>query len=62
MLCLEAPRDIQQITDGTETADEVVEIKNPVGWVRSLVHQQEQTEVDLWQLWEVSGSAMDQMN
>ena len=62
MLCLEAPQDIRQITDGTEPADEVVEVENPTGWVRSLVHHQERAEADLWQLWEVSGSALDRTN
>jgi len=62
MLRLEAPRDVQQITDGTEPVDEVVEVKNPTGWVRFRVHQQEQAEADLRQLWEVSGSALDRTN
>jgi len=62
MLCLEAPRNTQQITDGSESKDEVVEIENPTGWVRSLVHQQEQAEADLQQLWELSGSTLDRTN
>jgi len=62
MLRLEAPRDVRQIRDGTEPMDEVVEVENPAGWVRSLVHQQEQAEADLRQLWEVSGSALDRTN
>jgi len=62
MLRLEAPQDIRQITDGTEPADEVVEVENPAGWVRSLIHHQERAEADLRQLWEVSGSALDRTN
>jgi len=62
MLRLEAPRNIPQITDGTESTDELLEIENPTGWVRSLVHQQEQAKADLQQLWELSGSALDRMN
>ena len=62
MLGLEAPQDIRQIADGTEPVDKVVEVENPAGWVRSLVHQQEQAKADLRQLWEVSGSTLDRTN
>jgi len=37
MLCLEAPRDLLQITDGTPTPEQAVEINNPVVWVRTMV-------------------------
>jgi len=62
MLRLEAPQDIRQITDGVEPMDEVVEFENPTGWVRSLVHQQEQAEVDLRQRWEESRSTLNRTN
>jgi len=53
MLRLEAPRDLVQITNGTDPTEEAVEISNPASWVRSLVHQQQQAEDDLRQLQEL---------
>jgi len=46
MLRLEAPRDVLQITDGTRTVEEAVEVPNPAVWMRALVRQQRQAEDD----------------
>jgi len=59
MLRLEAPRDLLQITSGTPKPEQVVEIANPVVWVRTLVHQQRQAENDLRRLTELCGDAYD---
>ena len=59
MLRLEAPRDLVQITNGTDPTEEAVEISNPASWVRSLVHQQQQAEDDLRQLQELCGTTID---
>jgi len=40
MLRLEAPRDLLQITSGTPSLEQAVELANPAVWVRTLVHQQ----------------------
>jgi len=36
MLCLEAPNDILQITDGTSPEADAVEVTNPAVWIRTL--------------------------
>jgi len=60
MLRLEAPRDVLQITDGTEPAEEALEIVNPATWLRALVKQQKQAEQDLAQLIHLCGNTIDQ--
>jgi len=50
MLRLEAPRDVLQITDGTEQEEGTLEITNPATWLRALAKQQKQAEQDLAQL------------
>ena len=57
MLRLEAPRDLLQITSGTPSPEQVVELANPAVWVRTLVHQQRQAENDLRRLTELCGDA-----
>jgi len=59
MLRLEAPKDLLQITDGTGPTEEVVEVANPVVWLRALVRQQKQAEADYRQLTELCGNAVD---
>jgi len=60
MLRLEAPRDMLQITDGTTAAEQVVELANPAVWVRTLVRQQKQAEVDMRELIGLCGNTRDQ--
>jgi len=60
MLLLEAPRDMLQITDGTATAEQVVELANPAVWVRTLVRQQKQAEEDMRELIGLCGNTIDQ--
>jgi len=36
MLHLEAPRNVLQITDGTEQTEETLEVANPATWLRAL--------------------------
>jgi len=59
MLWLEAPHDLIQITDGTPSEEQAVEIANPAVWVRALVRQQQQAENDLQRLTELYGDAYD---
>jgi len=59
MCRLEAPQDLLQITDGTPSLEQPVEIANPAVWVRTLVNQQRQAETDLQRLTELCGDAYD---
>jgi len=59
MLCLEAPRDLLQITNDEETTEEVLEITNPVGWMWAMANHQQQAEQDLRQLMDLGGNTMD---
>jgi len=59
MLRLEAPRDVLQITDGTEPAEEALEVARPATWLRALVKQQKQAEQDLAQLVRLCGNTVD---
>jgi len=59
MLRLEAPRDVLQITDGTEQAEETLEVANPATWLRALAKQQKQAEQDLGQLVYLCGNTID---
>ena len=59
MLRLEAPRDLLQITDGTPTPDQAVEVANPAIWLRSMVRKQRQAESDLRQLTQLCGNTID---
>jgi len=59
MLRLEAPRDVLQITDGTEQAEQTLEVANPATWLRALAKQQKQAEQDLGQLVHLCGNTID---
>jgi len=59
ILRLEAPRDLLQITDGTTTAEQALELSNPAAWVRTMARQQKQAEKDLWQLTKLCGNTID---
>ena len=59
MLRLEAPRDMLQITEGTRSTEEAVEVANPATWIRTLVRQQRQAEADFQQLTKMCGNAVD---
>jgi len=59
MLRLEAPRNVLQITDGTEPTEEALEVTNPATWLRALVKQQKQAERDLAQLVSLCGNTID---
>jgi len=59
MLRLEAPPCLLQITNDEETSEEVLEIANPVGWMRSMANHQQQAEQDLHQLMDLCGNTMD---
>ena len=59
MLRLEAPRDVLQITDGTEQAEETLEVVNPATWLRALAKQQKQAEQDLAQLVHLCGNTIN---
>jgi len=60
MLRLEAPRGLLQITNDEEATAEVLEIANPVGWMRAMANHQQQAEQDLRQLLDLCGNMMDQ--
>lgn len=62
MLRLEAPWDVLQITDGTEPAEEDLEVANPATWLRALVKQQKQAEKDLAQLVRLCGNTVDHID
>jgi len=59
MLCLEAPRDLLQITDRTPALEQVIEVANPAVWVRTMARQQQQAENDLQQLTQLYGNTID---
>jgi len=59
MLRLEAPRNVLQITDGTEQAEETLEVANPATWLCALAKQQKQAEQDLAQLVHLCGNTVD---
>ena len=59
MLCLEAPRDLLQITDGTTSQEQAVELANPAVWIRTLVRQQKQAEEDMRELVGLCGNTVD---
>jgi len=59
MLRLEAPRNVLQITDGTEQTEETLEVANPATWLRALAKQQKQAEQDLAQLVHLYGNTVD---
>jgi len=59
MLRLEAPRNVLQITDGTEQAEETLEVANPATWLRALAKQQKQAEQDRAQLVHLCGNTVD---
>jgi len=59
MLRLEAPRNVLQITDGTEQTEETLEVANPATWLRALAKQQKQVEQDLAQLVQLCGNTVD---
>ena len=59
MLCLEAPREFLQITDGTAPEEEALELANPATWLRTLAKQQKQAEEDLRQLVALCGNTVD---
>jgi len=59
MLHLEAPRDLLQITDGTTSQEQAVELANPAVWVRTLVRQQKQAEEDMRELVGLCGNTVD---
>jgi hypothetical protein len=57
---LEYPCTQLQITDGTSPSQPVLEITRPASWVRTIVHQHEQAQQDLRQLYEACGNQFDQ--
>jgi len=59
MLCLEAPRDLLQITDGTAAPEQTLELANSAVWVRTMARQQKQAERDLRQLTELCSNTID---
>jgi len=59
MLCLEAPQDMLQITDGMEPSEETLEIVHPATWLRTLVKQQKQAEQNLTKLVRLCGNTVD---
>jgi len=59
MLRLEAPITRLQIADGTSTPQQQIEITSPTSWVRTIVHQHEQAQVDIRQLYELCGDHVD---
>jgi len=59
MLHLEAPRGLLQITNDEETTEEVLEITNPVGWMRAMANHQQQAAQDLRQLLYLCGNTME---
>jgi len=59
MLCLEAPRDLLQITDGTPAPEQAIEVANPAVWIRTMVRQQKQAKNDLRQLIQLCGNTID---
>jgi len=59
MLRLEAPRDLLQITDRMTPPEQALQLANPAVWVRTMAHQQKQSEKDLRQITELCGNKID---
>jgi len=56
---LEVPRDLLQITDGTQAPEQAIEVANPAIWIRTLARQQRQAENNLRQLTQLCGNMID---
>ena len=59
MFRLEAPRDVLQITDGTQPDEQALEIQNPAKWLQILAQRQRQAEEDLHRLAGMCGNTID---
>ena len=59
MLCLEAPRDLLQITNGIPPLEQAIEVADPAVWVRTMARQQRHAENDLRQLTQQCGNTND---
>jgi len=60
MLCLEYPRDVDTILNDTEGTTWMVDITDSPSWLRQMVHQHQQAQNDLQQLFLACGSRFDQ--
>jgi len=58
LLRLEALRNLLQITEGQD-AEEGLEISNPAGWVRAIIHRQGQAESDMRHLLDLCDNTVD---
>jgi hypothetical protein len=59
MLQLEYPQTVSEVIQFIEPRLDTVEIREPPGWLRLLVHQHEQAKRDLQNLYELSGNQLD---
>jgi len=62
MLHLEAQRDLLQITDGTVSPEQALELANTAVWIQTMARQQKQAEKYLRQLTELCGNTIDRTN
>jgi len=59
ILCPKAPRDMLQITKGTNPWEGALKMINPATWVRAIVRQHKQGKNDLKQLMDQCGDIID---
>jgi len=62
MLHLEAQRDLLQITDGTVSPEQALELANNAVWIQTMARQQKQAEKYLRQHTELCGNTIDRTN
>jgi len=62
MIVFEHPRTANEVQTYTETSTAVVEVRNPIAWVRQLVRQHQQAQDDLQTLYEMCGDEFDRQD
>ena len=62
MIRFEYPRTANEVQTQTDPSNAMVEIWNPIAWVRELVRQQQQAQDDLQTLYEMCGEQFDRQD
>ena len=62
MIRFEHPRTANEVQTQTDPNDMVVEITNPIAWVRQLIRQHQQAQDDLQTLYEMCGDQFDRQD
>jgi len=62
MIRFEGPRTANEVQTQTDPNSMVVEITNPIAWVRQLVRQHQQAQDDLQTLYELCGDQFDRQD